>query len=85
MYSKDRFSQSDAQFKGADGRVRTATVYTYESHAKIYDVLLIEGMKFVRTNCGSISNMIDKWTPAHYAIESHFRLVHAGHNPSFHT
>ena len=78
MYAQSRFYRSDSQFKGADGRIRQAVVYSYESHSVLYDMLLIEGMKFVRVNCGGLSNMICNWKPAHYAIERHFELEKAG-------
>lgn len=73
-YAEDRFYKSAAQFEGADGHVRQAAVYTYDSHTTLYEVLLIEESKFVRTNCGALSNLISDWTPAHYAIEHHFSL-----------
>ena len=72
--SQNNFSQGDALFRGADGRIRAAKVYSYETRDKLFDVYLIEGRKFVRVNCGPLSCFIDKWTPIHYAIESHFGL-----------
>lgn len=74
MYSLDRFSQSETQFQCADGSIRPARVYTYESQKALFDILIIENAKFVRTNCGSLSCFINDWKPAHYAIENHFKL-----------
>ena len=76
--SQSRFFKSDSRFKGHDGRTRDATVYSYETHDALYDVLLIEGGKYVRVNCGQLSDMISSWKPIHYAIEAHFELEKAG-------
>lgn len=81
--NQDQFYQGAATFKGADGRVREATVYSYESASILYDVLMIEGSMYVRTNTGQLSNMISSWRPIHYRIVDHFNLEHAGQNPSF--
>lgn len=81
-YAQDRFYHSQILHRGHDGEVREMEQYTYESHSTLYDVLVFEGSKFVRVNCGSLSCMIDKWTPAHYEIERHFNLEHVGPNPS---
>ena len=72
--SESRFYTGDSSFKGADGILRAAKVFSYESQRSLYDVLVIEGMKFVRVNNGQISNMISNWKPHHYAIENHFNL-----------
>lgn len=80
----NRFYQSDTRFRGADGRVRDATVYSYEAAGTLYDVLIIEGMKYVRTNGGQLSGFITEWRQGHYDVERHFELSHAGPNPSIH-
>lgn len=78
--SKDRFSSHEGLFKGADKIIRKSKVYTYETgtghsvFAAIYDIVIIEGSKFVRVNCGPCSNLISDWKPIHYAIDSHFNL-----------
>ena len=73
--SDKRFSKFSTQFKGADGLVRPATVYAYETHNAIYDIVLIEGLQFVRVNMGKLSNLISDWRPIHYAIDSHFHIT----------
>ena len=73
--SEDRFSQHEALFRGADDVLRTAKVYTYEATTGLYDVLVIEGMRFVRVDMGKPSNLITAWKPHHYAIEKHFGLA----------
>ncbi len=78
MYAQDRFYRSWTLHRGADGQLRNMEQFTYESHGAIYDVLLFEGLKLVRVNCGPLSNMISDWKPAHYAIESHFELTGEG-------
>ena len=72
--SIERFSKRDIRFKGADETMRYAKVYTYETHDKLYDVMIIDGLKLVRVNCGQLSNMISNWKPIHYKIEQHFNL-----------
>ena len=72
--AEHRFYKSDTQFRGADSRVRPAAVYSYESHKALYDVLEIEGLRFVRVNMGPLSNLICDWRRHHYAIEHHFGL-----------
>lgn len=84
MYAQDRFYRSQVLHRGHDGKVREMDQYTYDSHSTLYDVLVFEGFVMVRTNSGPLSNMIDKWRPAHYAIERHFELEKAGHNPAIH-
>ena len=73
--SPTRFYRGDATFLGADGVKRVAEVYSYESATALYDVLVIEGQRFVRANMGPPSNLITSWTPHHYAIEAHFGLA----------
>ncbi len=84
MYAEDRFYHSQILHRGADGQVREMEQYTYDSHTTIYDVLVFEGSRMVRVNCGPLSIMICNWKPAHYAVERHFELEKAGHNPSIH-
>lgn len=72
--SQKRFLKGDARFRGADGIIREAKVYSYETQSKLYDIILIDGMKLVRVNCGQLSNMISDWKPIHYRIEQHFKL-----------
>lgn len=73
----DRFSSHWTRFRGADGVTRPVHVFTYESHAVLYDVLVFENennAKFYRKNCGPLSSLISNITPIHYAIESHFNV-----------
>ena len=72
--SNDRFYRTWILHRGADGALRNIEQFTYDSHKVIYDVLLFEGTKLVRTNYGPLSNIISDWKPAHYAIEAHFNL-----------
>lgn len=74
MYAKDRFYQSTVTFKKKDGGTVTGEQYTYESHARLYDVVRLNGGLLVRINMGSLSPFICDWTPAHYEIENHFDL-----------
>ena len=72
--SPDRFSKCHTLFRGADDVLRNVEVYTYEAHNGLYDLLIIDGLKFVRVDMGQLSNMIDAWKPHHYKIEQHFNL-----------
>ena len=72
--SENRFSSYEGLYRGADGVTRPTKVYCYESTNALYDVMLIAGLKLVRTNCGPLSNMISDWKPHHYKIESHFTI-----------
>lgn len=72
--AKDRFYQSTTQFKCADGEVSPATVYTYETHNALYDIVVIRGQRFARKNCGPLRFTINYWEPVHYEIERHFGL-----------
>ncbi|KKK76316.1 hypothetical protein LCGC14_2864860 [marine sediment metagenome] len=73
--SKNNFSKGDTRFLGADGKIRPAKVYTYETKSKLYDIYIIEGKKFVRINMGKLGVLISDWHPIHYAIARHFHLA----------
>lgn len=73
--SESRFSKGDTRFLGADGKIRPAKVYTYETHNTLYDIYIIEGAKFVRINMGKLGVLISDWHPIHYEIERHFHLA----------
>ena len=69
-----RFSHHNGLHRGADGITRASATFTYESGKALYDIVVIEGLQFVRVNCGPLSNMVSDWTPHHYAIAAHFAL-----------
>ena len=73
--SENNFSFGDTRFLGADGKVRPAEVYSYETKNDLYDIYIIEGKKFVRINMGKLGVLISDWHPIHYAIERHFNLA----------
>ena len=73
--NKNNFSFGDTRFLGADGKVRPAEVYTYETKNDLYDIYIIEGKKFVRINMGKLGVLISDWHPIHYEIERHFKLA----------
>ncbi len=78
--AKHCFSNHTGNHKGADGKVRESATYTYETtgrDAAIYDVVIIEGLQFVRVNMGPLSNFITDFKPVHYEIINHFRLNRA--------
>jgi len=72
--SPDRFYKGSTQFRCADGTVELATVYSYETHNALYNVLIIRGGKFYRLNCGPLSNLISAIRPIHYEIERKFGI-----------
>ena len=72
--AQDRFYDSWVLHRGADGVLRNMHQFTYETHNALYDVLVFEGAKFYRKNCGALSNLISSITPIHYAIENHFSI-----------
>ena len=73
--SEDNFSRGDTSFLGADGKIRPAKIYAYETKTDLYDILIIEKKKFVRINMGKLGVLISDWHSIHYAIESHFHLI----------
>lgn len=72
--ANDRFLQSTVQFRTKDRSTVSGEQYTYNSRKKIYDVVVLNGQKLVRTNSGPLSPFISKWTPYHYDIENHFNI-----------
>jgi len=64
----------NASFKLKDNSIITGIIYTYESHKKIYDILVLNNQQLVQTNFNGWSNRIDSWTEYHYAIKNHFSI-----------
>jgi len=54
--------------------MQTATMYSYETKDKLFDIVKINGQELVRINSGQWSNRIDKWHRIHYAIKNHFNI-----------
>ena len=74
-YAADRFLKGSFNTRRSpDAAVETFPLYSYGSHAKLYDVLVVDGAKFYRVNMGAWANTIDKITPAHASIEQHFAI-----------
>lgn len=75
IHRADRFMRGDFNFRRTDGgAVETVPLYSYESHGKLYDLLVLDGQELVRVNMGAWSNRIDAWERAHYAIRAHYRI-----------
>ena len=73
--AQDRFFKQSFNFRRtAESAVESAPMYGYESHKKLYDVLVLDGHKYYRVNMGAWANTIDKITPAHASIEQHFAI-----------
>lgn len=72
----DRFYLGQFNYRvDGDDALHTAPLYSYESKSTLYDVLVLNGMRYVRVNCGPWSNIISAWKLPHYEIERHFGLT----------
>ena len=73
--SKNNYFKNEiVRFKLKSGEVKTGTLYGYESKNAIYDVLLLDGMKYYQKNAGGWHNTIDKIDLIHNNIERHFEI-----------
>jgi hypothetical protein len=76
--AKDRFYKGQFNFRRDEGgEMESVPLYTYETHNALYDVVVLDGAEYVRTNMGAWSNRIDAWHRIHYAIRSHFGIGEA--------
>ena len=58
-----------------DGPMESVPLYSYETtgkHGKLYDFMVLDGKKYVRTNMGPWSNLILDWASIHYELERRF-------------
>jgi len=53
----------------------TSIIYSYESKAKRYDVMIYNGLQFVRLNMGNWSNLVCDFKQTHYKILAHYKLI----------
>lgn len=73
--NQGKFNTYEGRVENArTGDCEQATFYTYESIARIYDVMVIESVKYYRVNGGAWSNLITNIMPIHYEIERHFGI-----------
>ena len=68
--SKDRFTRGDYRIDRGKG-AEVFPLYTYETSNTLYDITIIDGMKFYRVNMGQWSNTVK---PIHHEIEKHFHI-----------
>lgn len=68
--SKDRFYRGDYRIDRGKG-AEVFPLYTYETGNALYDVAIIDGVKFYRVNMGQWSN--DN-KPIHCEIEKFFNI-----------
>jgi len=71
--SKDRFTRGDYRIDRGKG-AEVFPLYTYETSNTLYDIAIIDGMKFYRVNMGQWSNTIDNVKPIHCEIEKFFNI-----------
>jgi len=69
--SKDRFYRGDYRIDRGKG-AEVFPLYTYETSNALYDITIIDGMKFYRVNMGQWSNT--NVTPIHCEIENFFNI-----------
>lgn len=78
--SEKRFSKSDVTFGEPYGKKEKHTIYSYESGDAIYDVIVIDGVRYPRKN-GRTLRANEPWDKIHLAIIKHFNLPGTMSNP----
>ena len=72
--SKERFSKGPCRFR-TPGKIDVeGTLYTYESQKDIFDIVILNGMKYYQKNMRGYSNRIDVIEPIHCEIERHYNI-----------
>ena len=74
MLSKNNFYKSVHWFKRPGNTDIEGAIHTYEPNDAIYDIAIINKMKFYQKNMGEYSNRIDSIQPIHCAIEDHYGI-----------
>ena len=72
--ASDRFYQGSFNYRAAGGGVETAPLYSYESGSTLYDVLLLDGRKYYRSNMGQWFVTLGGIKRVHSDIERHFNI-----------
>lgn len=72
--SNNNFSKNAYRLKQSGKFYIEGITYTYETRNDIYDITIIDGMKYYQKNMGGYSSRIDSIQPIHYAIENHYNI-----------